>query len=160
MFPYLVEGFDCFGLVVPDKQLAFQDTMLLDSAFSCRNTQAILEYTMKTHTIHGGVLSALGEDFDAVTALGHVNMNLAVLAIVLAFKAHMSALSHLTAVLDTSGFVVWWHFDHYTDLRNQLAHHAKFERSLAVPCWSRWQLTNSRSTENRHSGIEGTLKVK
>src|SRR3954453_23208583 len=147
MFPYLVEGFDCFGFVAPDKQLTFQDTMPLDSAFNCRNTQAVLEYTMKTYTIRGGVLSALGEDFDAIAAFAHVNMNLAVLAIVLAFKAYMPAPSHLTAVLDASGFVVWWHFDHYTHLRNQLAHHAKFERSLAVLCWSRWQLTNSGSTE-------------
>ena len=87
MFPYLVEGFDCFGLVVPDKQLAFQNAMLLDSAFSCRNTQAVLEYTMKTHTIHGGVLSALGEDFDAISTLAQIDVDLTIFAIVLSLNA-------------------------------------------------------------------------
>src|SRR5437763_7016242 len=112
MLPNLVERLNLLGLVVPDKQLPFKDTILDDPVLCSRDSQTILQDTVKTHAISRGVLPALGENCDAVVTVSHVNVDLAILAIIFALETHLPIRSHLTAVRYTSGFVKRRPFHH------------------------------------------------
>ena len=61
---------------------------------------------MQGHSISCTVFSALGEDLNAVPAFAEINMNLAVLAVYLAFTAH-PPVAHVQAVLDAPALVPW-----------------------------------------------------
>ena len=61
---------------------------------------------MQSTPVFGAILSAFGEDLNTVVALGQVDMDLAILAIVFLLAAH-PIVAHLDALLDASAFDPW-----------------------------------------------------
>jgi len=69
VFADFVEGLDSLDLIIPNQQFSLQNALLLDRAMCRSKLQALSQRTMQTYAVVGGILAALGEDFDATLVL-------------------------------------------------------------------------------------------
>ena len=82
-----------------------------------------------------------------------VDMNLAVLSVILSLNTHDSLVSHLATMLNTSGFVIGLPLNHDAQLGSELIG-GRIPESLDIfPLWSWRKIGNTAITKHRNSGV-------
>jgi len=114
---------------------------------------------MKPYTIAGRVLPALREDFDPISGLGQINVDLTVFAVVFSLDTHSSRARQLITMLNASCLLVGWPCDHYSNLKFEFPVCNFSQWNSGILRYSVRHTGDSGFVKELHGGFERTLKA-